>query len=362
MANKDFDPSGVAQKNGNFFGLPYSIDEAEIVILPFPWDVTTSYGDGTSKGPQAMLEASYQLDLSSPFWERAWETKIATLPLSKKTLTLNKKLRAEAKRYINFLENGGEVHKNKVMAKKLANINKASKLVHNEAETLVKSWRNKGKKVVLLGGDHSTSFGAIKATAEEYENLSILHIDAHADLRDTYEGFPHSHASIMFEALKFPGIKSLTQVGIRDFSADEQALSRSNSKIHWFTDWDLQNQLADGNSWSKICDAILKTLGSNVYFSFDIDGLDPKFCPHTGTPVPGGLELQQVLYLLNRVVESGRKLVGADLVEVCPGPDGNEWDANVGSRALFHICQLLKKSSSPEFALTHPSRRRSMAL
>jgi len=362
MSNKNFDPSAIAEKNGNYFGLPYLVEESEVVILPCPWDVTTSYSDGTSRGPQAILEASYQLDFFSPFLEKAWDTKIGTLPFPQKILTLSRTLRKEAKSYIHFLEKGGAPEKNKAMKVRLEKINKKSETMHEQIEHSVKNLRKQGKKVILLGGDHSTSYGAIKAMADEFGALSILHIDAHADLRDSYEGFPHSHASIMFHALGFSGVKSITQVGIRDVSPDELAIIKSNPKLKTFFDWDIKTKTMEGISWAKQCEAIVESLGQTVYLSFDIDGLDPKLCPHTGTPVPGGLELEQILFLINLVIDSGRKLVGADLVEVAPGPKGDEWDANVGARALYQICQLLKKSSNPEYALTHPRQRRSMAL
>lgn len=363
MSNKEFNPSGVAHKNGNYFGVPFSPEESEIVILPMPWDVTTSYQDGTSRGPKAMLDASYQLDLYSPFLEHAFHTKIGTLPSPKKIAALNTRLRKEAKAIIAFLESGKDLSKNKLLQKRLEKLNRDSAAAHKFVESEVHHWRQKGKKVILLGGDHSSSFGAIKATAEDLGNLSILHFDAHADLREAYEGFTHSHASIMFNALELSEVTQLTQVGLRDVCEEELAIIRSNRKVKSFFDMDLKSKLAAGTSWADICTQIIERLGTNVYVSFDIDGLDPKLCPHTGTPVPGGLEIHEALILIHKVVESGRKIVGADLVEVAPsGFKGDEWDANVGARVLYQVCQLMKKSMSSDFVLTHSKQRHSMAL
>ncbi len=363
MSNKNFDPSGVAHKNGNYFGVPFSPEESEIVILPMPWDVTTSYRDGTSKGPKAILDASYQLDLYSPFLDHAWNTKIGSLPSPKKIALLNQRLRKEAKAIIAFLESGKDLAKNKPMQKRLEKLNRDSLVAHKFVEDEVKRWRNKGKKVIILGGDHSSSYGAIKATAEDLGSLSILHFDAHADLREAYEGFEHSHASIMFNALEITEVSQLTQVGLRDVCEEELKIIRSNRKVKSFFDMDLKTELASGKSWDQICTKIIENLGTNVYISFDIDGLDPKLCPHTGTPVPGGLEMHEALLLMDKVVESGRKIVGADLLEVAPsGLKNEEWDANVGARVLYQLCQLTKKSMSSDFVLTHSKQRHSMAL
>jgi agmatinase len=138
---------------------------------------------------------------------------------------------------------------------------------------------------------------------------------------------------------KIPQVKKLVQVGIRDFAKGEVDFVAANANrvtVHY------DSQLAErgfrGEPWHVTCDAILTGLPREVYVSFDIDGLDPKLCPSTGTPVPGGLSFHQASYLIKRLVESGRTIVGFDLNEVVPGPDGDEWDANVGARMLYKLC------------------------
>jgi agmatinase len=171
-----------------------------------------------------------------------------------------------------------------------------------------------------------------------------LHIDAHADLRKAYEGFTESHASIMFNVMETLPIQSLVQVGIRDVSPIEIEYSNSKENIQTHFDWSIKSQLSDGKPWNEISDDIIKPLSETVYISFDIDGLDPKLCPNTGTPVPGGLELWQAQILIERVLASGRKIVGADLVEVAPGPNGDQWDGNVGARCAFMLACAIVKS------------------
>lgn len=330
-----FDPGGVAVKNGRFFGFPYTAEDAEILVVSAPWDVTTSYRDGTSKGPAAVLEASGQLDFTSPYRKKAWRTRIGTAPTPAHWPDWNRDLRAKAKKVIESLEAGEPAP-----AALLAEINERGALFHAELEAQVARALGAGKKVVTLGGDHSVSFGPLRAHGKKFPRLSVLHIDAHADIRVAYEGFEHSHASIMHHVSRMPFVEALVQVGLRDFSPEELAEADENPRIHPFFDADIRRETARGASWQQQCRAMIEPLGREVYLSVDIDGLDPRYCPSTGTPVPGGLEYWELLFLLEEVERSGRRFVGADLVEVAPGE--TEWDANVGARLLFQICQFLR--------------------
>ncbi|MDX5346515.1 MAG: arginase family protein, partial [Hymenobacteraceae bacterium] len=167
--------------------------------------------------------------------------------------------------------------------------------------------------------------------------------DAHADLRDAYEGFEFSHASIMFNALKVPQVKKLVQVGIRDIcQAEAELVEQSNGRIITFYDQTLKENMYEGDSWKKQCKKIIAQLPQKVYISFDIDGLDPKLCPATGTPVPGGLEFHEAVFLVKQLVKSGREIIGFDLCEVAPGD--SEWNGNVGARLLFKLCNWMAAS------------------
>ena len=144
--------------------------------------------------------------------------------------------------------------------------------------------------------------------------------------------------------LEVENLKKLVQVGVRDYSDQElETINSSNERIITYFDQDLKNRQYEGDTWKQIVDEIIDKLPQKVHISFDIDGLDPKLCPNTGTPVHGGLEIEQVFYLFNRVLKSGRKLIGFDLNEV--GVGETDWDANVGARVLFKLCNLLLKSN-----------------
>lgn len=330
-----FDPSGVASRNGAFLGLDKPIEEARIVILPLPWDVTTSYADGTRFGPGHIIEASYQLDLFHPKCEDPWKIPFSTDTIERGWLTQSSKLRPLAKKYIDSLANEAAIDQ-----KLLKSLNEECEKFHQEVEKVCSQYISQGKTILAIGGEHSVSIGPLQALMKKEKSFSVLHLDAHADLRKDYEDFTYSHASIMNQVLKHAPKNGfgLTQVGIRDVSREEIQFIREDKRVKTFFDWHLNSRQANGESWLSICKEIVGTLGEKVYLSFDIDGLTPDLCPNTGTPVPGGLSFPQLQTLMDVLMDSGKEIVGADLVEVAPDPSSSsEWNGNVGARVLFQM-------------------------
>lgn len=339
-----FDSNGIGQLNDGMFGLPFSIEECETVLIPVPWEVTVSYSGGTAQGPQAILKASYQVDLHDPVVKDAWKKGIAIDEISTEIKTKSDTLRQLAEEYIDALANGAD-EKNDALKQISTTINTECLWLNNWVKNRVLHFLNKNKIVGLIGGDHSTPLGMMQALAEKFGEFTVLQIDAHADLRNAYEGFEFSHASIMFNALKIKEVKKLVQVGIRDYCEEElNLINNSNGRIKTFFDRDIKYAQYTGDSWDRICNRIINELPENIYLSFDIDGLDPKLCPNTGTPVAGGFEAEQVLFLLEKIVKSGRKIIAFDLNEVAPGPEGNDWDANVAARLIYRITNLVALS------------------
>jgi len=331
---ENFDPNGVGIK-GSLFGLPYTVDDADLIILPVPWEVTVSYSAGTADGPEAILDASSQVDLYMKGLKDAWKLKMAMMPINEPLKKENLKYRDLASSYINWLEEGGEADANHVKVIPQT-INDICEKLNVYVSTVAYELLAKGKIVGLLGGDHSTPIGLIRALSKIYPNFGILQIDAHADLRINYEDFVYSHASIMHNALKVPQVEKLVQVGIRDIcDAEVKYIENYPERIHTFYDQDLKEHLFSGGTWQVQCEKIIESLPDLVYISLDIDGLEPFFCPNTGTPVPGGLSFDQVTYLIKMLARSGKKIIGFDLNEVSPGED--EWDANVGARLLYFL-------------------------
>jgi agmatinase len=340
-----FDPNGVGIANGNIFGFPVTEEEADIVIIPVPWDATASYGKGTSEGPQAILDASTQLDFYHPKLEKAYDTKVFMTPVSAEWMEINKKLCAQTIDYIAFLEDGGDIAQNEHFSALLQTVNETQEAMKNNLRERAKELMKSGKIVAVLGGEHSTPLGLIEAIDQQGEPFGILQIDAHADLRIAYEGFIQSHASIMYNALQnCSNLKRLVQVGIRDISEMEvEMIQESNGRIVTHFDWHLKEEQFNGTTWADQVENILADLPHNVYISFDIDGLKPELCPNTGTPVVGGFTLEEINYLVFKLIESGRKVVGFDLNEVSPGETG-DWDANVGARALWNLVCATEKN------------------
>ena len=333
-----FNPNDTGIKNGNIFGFPYTFEESEIVVIPVCSDITCSYGKGTAYAPQKILEESIQLDFYSPHLKNAWEQKVFMLPINQQLIDLNQKVGKIAGGLILKKEKGEAF--NNADIDKLNEVNAFCEQQTQNIKTLSLELLNNNKTPIVLGGDHSSPLGLIQALAEKYDDFGILQIDAHADLRESYEDFTSSHASIMFNALKQAQISKLVQVGVRDICQDEvDLINSSNNRIKTFFDWDLKAAQYQGKTWQQQCDEIVAELPQNIYISFDIDGLDPKLCPNTGTPVPGGLEFEQATYLLNQLTKKGKKIIGADLCEV----GNHQWDANVGARALFLLSSLIFK-------------------
>ncbi|MCD7962250.1 MAG: agmatinase family protein [Rikenellaceae bacterium] len=338
----EYNPNDVSVPNGNFFSMPFTPENSSIVILSVPWDVTTSYRPGTANAPDAILEASGQLDMFDVHNPNGWKKGIGTIEFDYSILEKSRKLRVEAEKVIIHLESGESV-RDPYAQKKLDKINEASRELNDYIYSESLKWIRSGKKIALLGGDHSTPYGYIKALAEHAGEIGILQIDAHADLRKSYEGFEYSHASIMYNVINnIPQVCKMIQVAVRDICEEEIDFIDRNPRIRTFMDRELYDGKFNGIKWNDQCESIISHLPQKVYVSFDIDGLSPEYSPGTGTPVPGGISFNEAVYLLNKITETGREIIGFDLCEVSPGTN-NDWDANVGARILYKLCNLTLK-------------------
>jgi len=332
---KSFDPNGIGLRNGHFIGLPFGPEQADLYLLGVPWDVTVSFAEGTSSGAKNILEASPQLDLFDEDFPGAWKRGIYLDAHPEQMGKGGAKMRKRAKLYIDHLESGA-TDRSDHFAQELNEINTACAAMVNRVANRTAELLDMGKKVGLIGGDHSTPLGYLKTLADRHDDFGILQIDAHMDLRVAYEGFTYSHASIFHNALQLSSISKLVQVGIRDFCDAEWHVAQSDSRIDTHTMSRIREKKFEGTNWSSYVDQLIATLPQKVYISFDIDGLDPKLCPNTGTPVPGGLEFHEVTFLIKRLVASGKEIIGFDLSEVAGL--GNDWDGNVGARILYKLC------------------------
>jgi agmatinase len=332
---RPFDPDAAAV-GGGLYGLPHTPEEAEGIIIPVPWEATVSHGIGTARGPDVIHRASPQLDLLDREFGRAYERGIAMLPVPEEILIKG----TAARRLAEPVIRAGQPGEDAALARAAGRVNDLCQEMNDWVETTSRSWLEKGKLVGVVGGDHSVPFGIIQAVANRHPGVGVLHVDAHADLREAYEGFTWSHASIMYNVIhRIPEVARIVQVGLRDVAPGEDAMIRETpDRLRAFFEWDNRNRLMEGESWKDLVEEIVATLPDEVYISFDIDGLDPSLCPHTGTPVPGGLSYHEATWLIGAVVRSGRRIVGFDLVEVAPDPTGrSDYDGNVGARILYQM-------------------------
>jgi len=254
----------------SFCGLPgddTAYAQASTIILPVPFDKTSTWLKGADKGPAAIIEASKYLELYD-------------------------------------IETDSEVYRKGIFTTKPIHAASSSVLLR-KTDTTVSRYLKDNKLVVTLGGDHSVSIGVVKSYAKHYKNLSVLHLDAHADSRDSYEGTPYNHACVVARAREFT--KNIVSVGIRSMDSSERA--HVDRKKMFFA-----HDIHDSDKW--INNAV-RLLTDSVYITIDLDVFDPGIMPSTGTPEPGGLGWHQVMKLLASVSMS-KHIVGFDVVELCP--------------------------------------------
>lgn len=320
-----------------------SRQDADIWIIPATWDVTTSYRDGTVNGPSIIQDASSQLDTYHHEYKDMFEDGIILVNENETLKKENTTLRQRAKKIITANENNITLTEENIADLNLINseCNKMNQWIYKQTESAIKN----EKLVGMIGGDHSTSLGIIQALADYIDTFGVLQFDAHMDLRDAYQGFTYSHASIMKHVTEISDISRLIQVGIRDYCEEElNVMKQSKGRIKTYFNHDLKKDLFQGKSWESICKKIINNCPDQLYISFDIDCLTPYLCPDTGTPVPGGLDFDQIEFLLNMIVKSGKRIIGFDLVEV--NGEKNSINAIVGARVLAMLAGYYHKSNT----------------
>ena len=335
---KDFNPDENGLHHHGIFGLPFGVEESKLILLPIPWEATVSYKGGTANGPKAILDASQQIDLYDPLFPGAWKEGLAMADIPSSILYNNQYTREKVLKYLDkYVEGDIDLNLQEQINKECADL---KDYVKETTASLLKD----GKIVGIVGGDHSVPLGYLESLSEIHPDFGVLHIDAHADLREAYEGFTYSHASIFYNALKIKNISQIVSVGIRDFSQGEfDLMQREKSRLAIFTDYEMKKAIFEGGTVKQKFAEIISKLPKLVYISFDIDGLLPYLSPNTGTPVVGGLSIEELVYLFEEILASGRKVIGFDLCEV--GQGQGDWDGNVGARVLYKLCLIALKSS-----------------
>ncbi|PQJ81689.1 agmatinase [Polaribacter glomeratus] len=276
--------AGISQEHGN-------LATSKIVIIPVPYDGTSTWQKGADKGPQAFLDASENMELYD-------------------------------------IETDSEVYKEGIFLAETVTENSSPEAMVDAVHKITKKYINKNKFVALFGGEHSISIGTVRAFNECFNNLTVLQIDAHADLRKEYLGSKYNHACSMYEASQNT---NLVQVGIRSMDVSEKRVMNTD-KVFFAHD------MAVNEDWM---DDVVDQLTSNVFITFDLDAMDPSLLPAAGTPEPGGLFYYETLEFLKRVFAE-KNVVGFDMVELCPNKDDKSSD--------FIAAKLFYKMLSYKFA------------
>lgn len=275
---------------GDFTPEEMRYESAAIAILPVPYDGTSTWIKGADRGPEALLDASYNLE----FYD---------------------------------IETESEVYKRGIATLDPVVENSSPEAMSDEVERRVERILDDGKFPVLIGGEHSVSIGAFRAMARRYPNISILQLDAHSDMRDEYEGSPCNHACVMARAKELT--PNITQVGIRSTAREE--LHNIDPERTFYA-----HRIAEDSGWME---RVSSQLGEEVYITIDLDVLDPSVLPSTGTPEPGGMSYREVISLLRRIIEEHR-VVGLDVVELCPNPSAKASDF-LAAKLIYQFLSLL---------------------
>ncbi len=330
MNIKDQSPN---QSHAGFFGQTSSLPQAQLQGLLVPWEPTVSYGSGTSLAPLKILKASHQLDTFHEHYGSLNEDAFKITDFTDLVHDLQKRTLPLARGVVQALEQGAALADLGIQSK-LKVIRKQSEMLIQYIQNWTEEVLNADQIPFLIGGDHSCPLGLWNAVFKKHPHAGLLHIDAHLDMRESYEGFKFSHASVMYNFKKeFPESQSL-HLFMRDFSEEEVQRSQ-NLNLNIFTDRQIQNKKAK-MSWRDICREWLEMLPPKIHITLDIDGMDPQLAPGTGTPVPGGMKFQELKILLEEIVATKHQIVSFDLVEVS-GRHQGDFDFNVGARALFEL-------------------------
>ena len=349
MERMKFDPNGAIPDNGNYFGIPLEPEEAALVLISAPWDLSLKVRNGSSFAPDAIIEASRSVDFFEPMAPDSWRKGIATVPIDYTIQDMSHRLRSDAERIVKVHEKqGGTPFDNLVYERSLRRVNEGFQARNDNIYKQSQTWLSEGKIVGLVGGDQSTAYGHIRAVAEHHGSLGVLHIDSSCNLKSCHQGFEFSHASVMHNILRdVPQVERLVGVGVRAFSPEEWQRAESDPRVKLFTGQSIWSRHFEGVLWSTICNEIVESLPQNVYVSLDVNGLTVECSPHNGMVVAGGVRFPEGIYLLGMIVDSGRKIVGFDLSEVVPDID-DKTDAAIASRLLYNICSMaLKNHDAP---------------
>jgi len=338
------DPDGPPPADAGLFGLSPTRASSRVVVTPAPFEATVSYGAGTADAPEAVRRASHQIDLLDLDVGTPTDVGIHLADAPIGMADASAEAREAAVRVIDAL-----CVQTAPSPEDLAFVNGASAHMVAQLKAATAAVLDDDKLPVALGGDHSIAEGPLHAVAERWPQLTVLQIDAHADLRVAYEGFVHSHASVMHNFLDAHPDVRLVQVGIRDLCQPELTRIQDDARITAFTGTGLRRARQRGDL-DAFFQAVADACGPHVYVSVDIDGLEPTNCPNTGTPVPGGLTFDEAVGLFDAVAKK-TTWVGLDLVEVGTvvdddASDEDGWDAVVGARLLHKLIGFMLRSQA----------------
>ncbi len=334
---KNFNPCDMYfSEETTIFGLPVSFEESALILLGVPWDLTCSFRTGTAEAPTKIFDLSFQIDLYNKDFPDVWKKGIFFEDsLMHNISRINREYKPLVEKYRQKLYKG---EKSLSLA---AQINSSIFAVFEEIQSKIKTILSGKKCLGVLGGEHGITYNPVKMLGEIYSGFSVIQIDAHADLRESYEGLEFSHASVMYNILRdVPAVKRIVNLGVRDYSHCEAERIRNDERIYAPDFFAVRERQFQGTSWEKITEEFIAEIPTEkIYITLDMDGLDVPYCTGTGTPVPGGLSFAETKFFLKKLVEAKKQIIGFDLVEVA-GSDDNELNYINATHLLYYLSLL----------------------
>lgn len=328
-----------------YFRLPTPPSKADLVLVSVPWGVTLTSGNGTLYTPDAIIESSARVCRYDVASGTTIKGRVATADVDYDIQELAQHLNSDAKHLFQRLSSGGTIDGDYYRRKK-NRIEAGFAEMHERVYGQVVSYVRQGKTIGIVGGDHSVSFGAVRALAERNDGLGILYLDSHCDLKSRFDILKYSPRSIAGSILKeIPGIHSMTQVGVCEATRSEFEIASSEPRLTIFTRGNVTERTGNGERWADICNEITATLPEKVYISLDVDVFESGSFPNVVYPVPGGMRFEDMMFLLRTVATSGREIVGFDVTEIVPAAE-NSIDAVNGAYLIARLAAMALESRS----------------
>lgn len=345
--NKFFHFDSDDPESGFYFREATAKEDADLVLVSAPWDMTSQKGNGAMYTPDAIIDESSITSTYDIVSGVSLKGHVATAEIDYDIQESAQQLCSDVMRIFSHASGDGNLTGD-YFTRKISRINASFDEMHGKIYGQVKDLLASGKKIGIIGGDHSVTYGAVKAVMEHDSDVGILFLDAHCDFADHADIFSYTHNTIAKNILDdMSDLHKMHMVGIREASESDMEIISGDSRLQLTAMEEIHARISQGETWSSICSEIAGSLPEKLYVSIDADVLETMLCPHTDHPVAGGMQFDALIELIRKIVDSGHQIIGFDITEIVPATE-NSIDIAVGARLLSKMCCLTIKNQCPK--------------